>query len=137
MALGDNIKRLRRDKQWTQGELAEKSGVKVGHISKLERNESDPKLETIYKLINALGCSPNALLSDISKTSLDGRLEIVLERVQGLPEKEKEHILDVIDKYCIAVGLQGLMENSQNGGFLSLGLSTNTGRTEEMSTQGK
>lgn len=132
MALGENIKRLRRDNRWTQGDLAEKSGVKVGHISKLERNESDPKLDTIYKLINALGCSPNALLSDVKKTALDGRVEIALERVQQLPDREKNNILDVVDKYCIAISMQGLMGNTEKS---LLGLNRSLGRTEDLADQ--
>lgn len=131
MAFGDNILRLRRDKGWTQNDLAEKSGVKMNHISKLERNEADPKLETIYKLMNALDCSANALLNDVKKTPLDGRMEMVLERVQQLPDKEKSRLLDVIDKYCIAVSMQSLMDNNSKS---FLGLNVSLGRTEEMTS---
>ncbi len=131
MALGDNLKRLRRDKQWTQGELAERSGIKVGHISKLERNESDPKLETLSKLMHALDCSPNALLSDVGTTSLDGVLEMALERVQALPEEDKTTLLRVIDRYCMAVGMQGLMDSSSQSSLF--GLTIWKGSNEEMS----
>lgn len=117
MALGENLKRLRRDKHWTQGDLAEASGVKVGHISKLERNESDPKISTIYKLINALGCSPNALLSDVSETNLDGLVAMAFERAQQLPEEEKSTLLDLIDKYCLAVSMQAILSD-ERGRFL-------------------
>lgn len=130
MAIGENIRRLRRDKQWTQGDLAESSGVKVGHISKLERNESDPKLETLYKLMGALECSPNALLNDVEKTQLGGRLEMALERIQQLPDTDQEVLLTVLDKYCIAVSMQGLVDNSSNN---FLGLKRLSGKTEELS----
>jgi len=129
MSLGENIKRLRRDKQWTQGDLANKSGVKVGHISKLERNESDPKLETLYKVMGAFECSPNALLNDVKSTHVDGLIEMALERVQGLPTQEKRNLLDVIDKYCIAVSMQGMMENNSK---TLLGFMQSMGKTEEL-----
>ncbi|MCW8925851.1 MAG: helix-turn-helix domain-containing protein [Xanthomonadales bacterium] len=129
MSLGENIRRLRRDKQWTQGDLAQQSGVKVGHISKLERNESDPKLETLYKIMGALECSPNALLNDVEKTQLNGRMEMALERVQQLPESDQEILLSVIDKYTIAVSMQGLVENASNS---FLGITMLTGKTEEL-----
>jgi transcriptional regulator with XRE-family HTH domain len=125
VAIGDNIKRLRRDKNWTQGELAKLSGVKVGHISKLERNESDPKLSTIYKLINALGCSPNSIINDVGETNIEGRLAMQFERAQSLPEKDKETVLDLIDKYCIAISLQDLLK--ENG---KSSLRIMTGKTE-------
>lgn len=129
VAIGDNLKRLRRDKRWTQGELAEASGVKVGQLSKIELNKADPKLETIYKIINALECSPNALLNDVGDLNLDGRLAMALERAQSLPEPEKNVLLDVIDKYCIAVSMQGLMDNKSNN---ILGFTRLAGSTEEM-----
>lgn len=129
MSLGENIKRLRRDKKWTQQELAEKADVQMGHVSKLERNESDPKLETIYKLMAAFECSPNALLNDVKKTQLDGRVEMALERVQGLPEEDKKSLLNVIDKYCIAISLQSMLDNSAKAPF---GLNRSQGSTEEL-----
>jgi transcriptional regulator with XRE-family HTH domain len=134
VALGENINRLRRDKGWTQGDLAEKSGIRVGHISKLERNETDPKLDTIYKLMQAFDCSPNALLRDVEKTPLDGLMEMVLERVQQLPDEDKGHLLDVIDKYCIAVSLQKMMEKS---GERFMGINFSAGRTQEMVSKEK
>lgn len=131
VAIGENLKRLRRDKQWTQGELAEASGVKVGQLSKIELNKADPKLTTIYKIIDALECSPNALLSDVGDLNLDGRMAMALERAQSLPEDEKEALLKTIDKYCIAVSLQGIMEKDAKR-FVS-GFSS-SGKTEEFST---
>lgn len=130
MAIGENIKRLRRDKHWTQGDLADKSGIKIGHISKLERNESDPKLSTLYKLMNALECNANSVLNDVNNTNLDGLFEMALERAQSLPEREKNILLDVIDKYCIAVSMQGLMEENSKTLF---GFNQSLGKTEELS----
>lgn len=106
MALGDNIKRLRRDKGWTQGDLSDRTKIKIGHLSKLERDESDPKLETIYKLMNAFGCSADALLMDAEKSPLDGVLRAAFERAANLPEANKRAIIDVIDNYCIAIGFK-------------------------------
>ena len=106
MSLGDNIKRLRRDSGQTQGQLAKLSGIKVGHISKLERNETDPKLSTIYKLMNAFNCSADTLLMDSEKVGLDGIVKVIFERALNLPEENKRVIIDIVDKYCIAVGFQ-------------------------------
>lgn len=127
MAIGENLKRLRRDKGWTQSELADNCGIRLGQISKIERNETDPKLSTIYAITQALECTPNALLMDISKTSIDVLMEIALERVQKLPDEDKEHLLAVIDKYCIAKSLQHLIENNT-----IFGVSIFDGKTEEL-----
>ncbi|HDY7983798.1 helix-turn-helix domain-containing protein [Vibrio vulnificus] len=127
MSIGENLKRLRRDKGWTQSELANNCGIRLGQISKIERNETDPKLSTIYAITKALDCTPNALLMDVSKTSIDALMEIALERVQKLPDSDKEHLLAVIDKYCIAKSLQHLIENNT-----LFGVSIFEGKTEEL-----
>lgn len=127
MSIGENLKRLRRDKGWTQSELANNCGIRLGQISKIERNETDPKLSTIYAITKALDCTPNALLMDVSKTSIDALMEIALERVQKLPDSDKEHLLAVIDKYCIAKSLQHLIEKNT-----LFGVSIFEGKTEEL-----
>lgn len=127
MSIDDNLKRLRRDKGWTQGELAEKCGIRLGQISKIERNDTDPKLSTIYALTTALNCTPNSLLLDVSNTSIDPLIEMALERVKNLPDEDKDHLLAVIDKYCIAMSLQHLITHNS-----ILGVSIFEGRTEEL-----
>jgi transcriptional regulator with XRE-family HTH domain len=56
------FRRMRRHKGWTQGDLAERAGIKINHVSKLEQDETDPKLSTLYKLMHAFSCSPDSLL---------------------------------------------------------------------------
>lgn len=127
MPIGENLKRLRRDKGWTQSELAKSCGIRLGQISKIERNDTDPKLSTIYAITKALECTPNALLSDVSQTSLDALLAIAVERMQKLPEKDKNILLAVVDKYCIARSMQDMVEHNT-----IFGASIFNGRTEEM-----
>jgi len=112
MLVGRNIKRLRRDLGLTQGDLATKSGIKIGHISKLERNESDPKLSTITKLINALGCSADELLLNPDTTGLNGFMKVSYDRATKLPDKDKEIVIDIIDKYCMANGLKDMINSN-------------------------
>jgi transcriptional regulator with XRE-family HTH domain len=106
MSLGTNIRRLRRDKGWTLGQLAEQTGIKLGHLSKLEHDEGDPKLSTLYKLMPAFSCSPDSLLMDLNRVNTDGILKQSLERATALPEAEKRTIIKVVDAYCLAWGTQ-------------------------------
>lgn len=110
MSFGDNVKRFRRDKGWTQNQLAEASGLKSSHIPKIENEKTDPKLSTIHKLINAFKCSPDTLLLDHNKIGLDGVLKATLERATELPDIKKKIIIDIVDKYCIACGLEAAFE---------------------------
>ncbi len=130
MAIGENLNRLRRDKGWNQEELANRAGISLGQVSKIERNKDKPKLDTIYSLINAIGCSPNALLNDVKETSTNGRLEMALERLEELPENEKEVLINLIDKYCLAVAYQKIGKNNPAGIF---NFGQIRGETEELS----
>jgi len=102
MSFGDNLKRLRRDKGWTQGDLAEAAGIKTTHIPNLENEKGDPKLSTVYKLLGALECSPDQLLTDMNKAGNEVRMMAALERLSELPVVEQNVVIDLIDKYCIA-----------------------------------
>ena len=106
MSLGKNIRRLRREKSWTQSQLAEHSGIKVNQISKLEQDASDPHLSTLYKLMKAFSCSPDSLLMDLEQMNTDTILKQSLERAATLQEEDKEAIIKVLDGYCIACGLR-------------------------------
>lgn len=52
--LGKRIKFLRMDAHLTQEKLAEKCGISLDYLGKIEVNISKPGLQTIIKLSNAL-----------------------------------------------------------------------------------
>ena len=55
-----NLIRMRKERGFTQEEVARRSGLATVTISKLEEGRNiDPKMSTVTKLIKALECSPN------------------------------------------------------------------------------
>ena len=98
MSLGTNLRRLRQAKGWTQGDISDRTGIKVSHVSKLELDEGDPKISTVYKLIQALGCTPTALLADPDPnregTHADAILSMIWERVDNLPDEAKGDLIN-------------------------------------------
>lgn len=114
MSLGKNIRRMRQDKGWSQFQLSEKTGIRVTHISKLEQGEGDPKLSTLYKLMEALDCSPDSLLLDTSRASPTELIKQTLERALNLPDAKKIALIEVIDGYCRAHGLEAAYEPGNN-----------------------
>ena len=52
--LGDLIRKIRIDRNLTQEELGKLIGVQKAQISKLERNASNMRLETIIRIFDAL-----------------------------------------------------------------------------------
>jgi len=62
--VGQRVKRLRDRRVWTQEQLAEKSGVPVVTISRLETGWGSitPRQSTVVKLAEALDVTPTYLM---------------------------------------------------------------------------
>jgi transcriptional regulator with XRE-family HTH domain len=59
---GDNVKRLRKDKGWSQEDLAEKAGLHRTYIGSIERSERNVSLLNIERIAGALGVSIEILI---------------------------------------------------------------------------
>jgi transcriptional regulator with XRE-family HTH domain len=60
--IGDKLRATRKRTLLTQQQLADKSGVGVTTIIRIERNQVEPQARTIRKLAEALGVEPHELL---------------------------------------------------------------------------
>jgi transcriptional regulator with XRE-family HTH domain len=60
--IGDRLRDLRKRALLTQMELADKSGVGVTTIIRIERNQVEPQGSTIRKLARALSVAPEELV---------------------------------------------------------------------------
>lgn len=54
-ALGDKLRRLRKAKGLTQGELAKKAGVGINTIVRYETGKNSPKVEILELITKELG----------------------------------------------------------------------------------
>lgn len=59
---GKKIRILRDKKKFTQFDLASKIGMHESTLGRIERGESNPPLQTINRIAQALGVKPNELL---------------------------------------------------------------------------
>jgi transcriptional regulator with XRE-family HTH domain len=67
--VGKKVKFFRSDKGLTQEELAEKSGLSTSLVSKIEREQVKPSLQTLVKLSKALGVSPCCFVLQLGQDS--------------------------------------------------------------------
>lgn len=63
LKFGNNLRRLRKRKGWTQEQLAEHADIAYKHVQRLEGKHPSPvKIDTIEKLAKAFGIRPSKLL---------------------------------------------------------------------------
>ena len=68
-AIGSQIKTARKNKNYTQENLAEHLGVSITYVSKIERGDTRINLETLVKICNYLDVSPAYILNNSICTS--------------------------------------------------------------------
>ena len=113
MKFGDNLKQIRKSKNISQEELAEKLGVSRQSVSKWETGENYPSMYNIMCLCDIFKCKINNLvhesMSDIN--SLDE--EIKMNVVKFKEDKQKKvkvlskiiSIVSKIGKVCCMIGI--------------------------------
>lgn len=63
--VGNNIRRLRTEKDWSQEELADQTGLHRTYISGIERGVRNPTVTIIAKMAEKLGVEPSEILSKV------------------------------------------------------------------------
>ncbi len=58
----ESLKRLRKERKWTQDDLAERIGLHKNMIVRYEAHQEHPQFINLMRLIDALECSPNDIL---------------------------------------------------------------------------
>jgi transcriptional regulator with XRE-family HTH domain len=89
--IGDNIKRYREIKGFTQEHVAEKLGKTKNVVSNWERGDNKPNADTIPILCGILGVDANTLMGWDNKDNLKKDVETVANLILSNP-----HIKDMI-----------------------------------------
>ena len=65
---GNRVRELRLERDLTQEELAEATGLSVEYVSKIERGLGSPSFSVIARICNALEAGPSGLFSSRART---------------------------------------------------------------------
>ena len=99
MNIGERIIRLRKDKGWSQNELAKMLGTSGPIIGRYERNEMVPSVEVAKKLADAFETTLDYLVDETGKQA-EIKDKAMLNRVveiEHLDQEDKTTVLRVID----------------------------------------
>jgi transcriptional regulator with XRE-family HTH domain len=101
MLLGERIKALRKEKGWSQGELAEKVATDGRQISRYENGHITPSADVLVKLAQVFDVSVDYLLiEDAPRRPLKVEDPGLLERlqdVQYLTDEDRASVLHILD----------------------------------------
>ncbi len=94
---GKNVAKLRKQKQFTQQNLAELTGLSLIGISQIERGQKFASEKTIINLCTALDCSLEDLFNSALKPviTVEGRKK--LKDINNLLENHPEFIAKTFD----------------------------------------
>ena len=90
MSLSARLIQLRRERDWTQQDVAEQVGLHVNQIKRYEAGTAQPSLEGLKKLAVAFSRSTDWLLFEDAERGPDEDLRLQFEAVNQLNPDEKE-----------------------------------------------
>ena len=95
--LGEVFKAYRVKNNLTQEKIAEKLGISVKYISRVENGTGGVKVETLVNYMNILGISPNVIFEKlIVNKDLETQMELA-KKASKLPEDKLEFVVSIID----------------------------------------
>lgn len=95
--LGEVFKEYRVKNKLTQEKIAEKLGISVKYISRIENGTGGVKVETLVNYMNILGITPNVIFEKlIVNKQLESQLELS-KKASKLSEEKIDFVVSVID----------------------------------------
>ena len=97
ISIGERITQLRKQKNWSQDELAKLIDASRVMIGKYERSENLPSIEVMIKLANAFEVSVDFLIGEGQNANYDKEMVKRLDEVERLPDEDKQRIFHYMD----------------------------------------
>lgn len=118
MKFHEKVNALRKERSWSQGELARKIGIHLGHLSRIENGKSSPSIDILKKLTEAFEVSADYLLNDESDELApvilhDKNLSEKIRLIEILDDKDRETIVNVIESMLTKKKMLDLLMNNK------------------------
>lgn len=108
MDLGRKITELRKQKSWSQNELAKNIEVSREIVGRYERNDAVPSIDIANRMANAFGVSLDYLVGN-SDQEMDKATLNRIQEVAKLSPKEKELVFEFLDAFITKAKLKTMM----------------------------
>lgn len=108
MNFGSKITELRKQKGWSQSELAKKLEVSREIVGRYERNDAVPSIEIAKRMADAFEVSLDYLVGsteqEVDKATLNR-----LQEINRLSEENKKMVYAFLDSFITKTKLQGVL----------------------------
>ncbi len=98
-SIGQKVKFLREDLDISQEEFADRAGIHVTNLSKLENGIRLPKVETLFKICQALDVPVSRVLPGEKTENSDPLTEEIVSILSTRPSDEKRVMLNLLKAY--------------------------------------
>lgn len=99
----EKLKKLRKNRGWSQGQLAQKIGADLQRISKYERGVMWPTMELMVRIARAFEVTVDYLIRDEGNAAIgkikNKTLLHQIEEVNNLPDEELQTIISFLDAF--------------------------------------
>lgn len=97
--IGSKISTLRKQKNWSQGEHAQKIDASWEIIGKYERNENLPSIEMVAKMAKAFEVTVDFLIGERENAAFDKEIVERINDIQKMDPDTRNILFNVIDTY--------------------------------------
>ena len=94
---GKVLRYFRKKHKLTQEELAEKLGISLKYISRIENGNNGVKTQTLIKYMNILGITPNTIYASFITEKEAAKNVEISEKIVKLSDDKKDFINCIID----------------------------------------
>ena len=118
MNISEKIKKLRKDKGWSQTQLAKKLNIPSQNVSRYERGVFTPSTEALAKFAEVFGVSVDYLINDEADDAgaykiKDKQLQRYFEEVDKLNEEDKNLIKGLIESVLVKSKVKDLASDKK------------------------
>jgi transcriptional regulator with XRE-family HTH domain len=100
--VGERIRNLRKEKGWSQEELAYRASINRTYMGEIERGESSITVDSLEKITNALSITIEDLFKHLQPPAEyreNETLSLLINKINGLNTENQKILIDLIDMF--------------------------------------
>lgn len=99
MDILEKIRKLRLERNWTEYQLAEKSGLPQSTISSWYRKNMQPSISSLEKICAAFNITLSQFFTDTPTVELTERQQEILREINRLSKNQQEKLLQFLKSF--------------------------------------